>query len=71
MLNFKEITILSGEQTKSRRLCKVCGHSKLLGRKDMTICNHCGHYIFKDDITEKKYRMREYLLREKRKLSND
>lgn len=72
MLNFREITILSGEQTRSRKLCKVCGHSMLLGKKDKVICNHCGNYIFKDDVTEFNFRLREKMLRQKKyvKLTN-
>lgn len=66
MLNFKEITILSGEQTKNRKICKVCGHRKLLGKQDKVICNHCGHYIFKDDLTEFHYRLRQNMIKDKR-----
>ena len=66
MLSFKEIAILSGEQTKHRKLCKVCGHSKMLGFRDKVICNHCGNYIFKDDITEFNFRLQQNILRQKK-----
>lgn len=65
MLSFKEITILSGEQVKNRKLCKVCGHSRLLGNQDKIICNHCGHYIFKDDAAEFNYRLKQRLIKQK------
>lgn len=63
MLNFKQIEILSRKQTDSRKLCKICGHSALLGNRDKIICNHCGHYIFKDDATEFSYRLNQSRLR--------
>ena len=66
MLNFKEIAILSGEQTKNRKLCKVCGHSKLLGLQNKAICNYCGNYIFKNEEEEFKYRLKEKIIRRKR-----
>lgn len=67
MLNFKEISILSGEQTKNKIRCKNCGHPQLLGKQDKVICKECGYWIFKDDETEFKYRMKEQRLKEKKK----
>ena len=66
MLTLKEIEILATEQTQNRKLCKNCGHSRLLGNQDRVICNHCGHWIFKDKETEFKYRMQEQRLKEKK-----
>lgn len=71
MLSFNEIAILSGEQTKNRKLCKNCGHSKLLGLQEKVICDHCGHYIFKDKQAEFKYRMLERQTKRKRENSNE
>lgn len=66
MLNFKEIAILSSEQTKQRIKCKICGHSRLLGKNDKRICNHCGFYIFKDDETEFNFRLQENIIKQKK-----
>ena len=63
MLSYKEIEILSGEQTKNRKKCRYCGHTRLLGFQDKVICDHCGRYIFKDDKTEFDYRMKERMLK--------
>lgn len=59
MLTLEEVKKLATAQTENRKLCKVCGHSRLLGNQDRVICNHCGHWIFKDEETEKKYRIME------------
>ncbi len=66
MLSFKDIEKLSSERAEARKLCPNCGHSILLGRKDRKICSHCGNYVFKDEITEFHYRMREKILKKKR-----
>lgn len=63
MLSLKDIRILEEERTKSRKLCKNCGHSVLLGRKDQKICSHCGVYVFKDDVAEFHYRIREQMVK--------
>ena len=67
MLSYKEICKLSNERSESRILCPNCGHSMLLGRKDKKICSHCGSYVFKDELTEFHYRLREKMLKEKNK----
>lgn len=63
MLSFKQIAILLNHQTNSRKKCKVCGHGRLLGKRDKVICTHCGHYIFKDDTTEFNYRLNESMIK--------
>lgn len=44
--------------TKEKRKCK-CGHTQLLGAKDRVIYNYCGKYIYKDDKTKFKYKLKE------------
>lgn len=70
MLTLKEIKKLSSVQTESRKLCKNCGHSKLLGKQKKVICKNCGHWIFKDDETEFKYRMQEQRIKERKENKN-
>ena len=41
--------------------CK-CSHTMLFtGSKDRLCCSHCGHYVYRDNKTEIKYKMKEYL----------
>lgn len=47
------------ERQKSKKRCKRCGHTQLLGRKDRIICDWCKHWIYKDDRTEFKYKLKE------------
>lgn len=65
MLSIKDIMKLEEERTKCRKLCKNCGHSILLGRKDKIICHHCGKYVFKDDKAEFEYRMKQSRIKQK------
>ena len=44
--------------TKEKRKCE-CGHTQLLGMQDRVICNYCGKYIYKDDKTKFKYKLKE------------
>lgn len=67
MLTLKELEKLNTDRTENRKLCPNCGHSMLLGRLDKKICDHCGFYVFKDNITEFHYRLREKMIREKKK----
>ena len=70
MLTLEEVKKLATAQTENRKLCKVCGHSRLLGNQDRVICNHCGHWIFKDEETEFKYRMQEQRIKERKESKN-
>lgn len=39
-----------------------CSHTVLFtGRKDRLICSHCGNYIYKDERTKMKYKLKELL----------
>ena len=41
--------------------CK-CSHTLLFtGSKDRLCCSHCGHYVYKDNATKFKYKMKERL----------
>ena len=41
--------------------CKHCGHSVLFSRREKTICSWCGHWVFKDQKEEFKYRLENLL----------
>ena len=66
MLSLKEIVVLSGEQSKCKKICDNCGSRRLLGFQDKVICKECGHLIFKDEKTKFKYRLKEEIIKEKR-----
>lgn len=70
MLNLKEIQILQEIQAGVKKKCKNCGCSRLLGDQDKVICKGCGHWIFKDDETEFKYRMQEQEIKARRENKN-
>lgn len=66
-LNNKEIETLYNNKEKLRHYCPNCGHTVTVC-KDKKICNHCRNYVFKDERTQFEYRLKENLLKEKRKL---
>lgn len=54
----KEKTILTGERKK----CKHCGNVRRFHHKDTKrlLCLYCGHFIYKDEETELKYKQKEF-----------
>jgi DNA-directed RNA polymerase subunit RPC12/RpoP len=66
MLSYKEISTLSSEQSKCKKICSYCGSRRLLGMQDKVVCKECNHYIFKDGRTEFKHRLKEEMIKEKR-----
>ena len=67
MASNKDIIKLMEEQQKSKITCP-CGHRVLIStRKDRMICSWCKNYVYKDKATEFRYKMRENVLRERRK----
>ena len=52
---------------KNRVYCKSCGHVMYIVKQEKALCDWCGHYIFKDKRAEFKYRLKEQLIRSKRK----
>lgn len=66
-LSNKEITKLYEEKQKYRVVCK-CGHTNFIANKTgRAICSYCKEYVFKDKQTEFEYRMKEKLIKEKRR----
>lgn len=67
-LSFKDIEKMQDQAEHFKRVCK-CGHTQIIGKgRDYVVCGHCGKYIFRTDELEFKYRMKEKLIREKRKM---
>ena len=44
--------------TKQSIKCKFCGHTILPG-KDRGICTHCGHWCYKNEKVEFRYKLLE------------
>lgn len=66
-LSLKEIKQIYESRQQFRVKCK-CGHTcTILDPKGYQICSWCHHYVFINPQVEFEYRMREKLLREKRK----
>jgi ribosomal protein S27E len=53
--------------TISKKECKTCGHKQLVFKEDRVICSHCGNYIYKDNATEFKYKLKINQIKEKKK----
>lgn len=58
-LNEKEMDKYLDSLSEAKIVCKKCGHKVTFGRKDRVICSWCGHWIYKDDKTEYKYKIQE------------
>lgn len=50
---------------QDKKQCKMCGHKQLVGTRDRVVCAYCGHYIYKDQKTEFKYKLKEIERRRK------
>ena len=65
-LSNDDLKKLADERAKCRLLCKNCGHSTNVSHKrDKIVCSYCGHYVFREEKDEFKYRMLERLRKKK------
>lgn len=68
MSKYEEDTKLFNERTHSKTTCE-CGHRVLISnKKDRQICSWCGKYVFKNKQAEFRYKFKENLVKEKRKI---
>ena len=51
--------------------CKRCNRSVVLGMKDRKICPNCGYYVYKNDMLEFRYKMKEKLLKQEKEDKNE
>lgn len=61
-ITFEKDTKLFKVFSKLRRYCKHCGHSIVFfqnSRRDKVVCQYCGNYIYKDDLTEFKEKIKK------------
>lgn len=69
-LSLKEEQIYYEEKQKYRVYCK-CGHTNtIINKRGYKLCSWCHNLVFKDKQTEFKYRLRQNIIKEKRKLNN-
>lgn len=58
----KELDIFNQNIAPVQKVCKVCGRKRIVKKgKDRIICDWCGHYVYKDEGTEFRYKMQEAL----------
>ena len=66
-LSTKEIERKYEEKQKYAYKCK-CGHTVfIINKRDYVLCSHCKNLVFKNKKIEFEYRMKEKIIREKRK----
>ena len=72
MNDLKKMQILENDRARDKRYCK-CGHSVVFpktSKTDKMICSFCGKYIFKNDLLEFEYRIKEKFRKKFRKIFN-
>lgn len=63
-LTFKELKIFATKIGELKVQCKKCGHKEIFTKGfDRKICTYCGNYIYKDEQTEFKYKMKSVIRR--------
>lgn len=45
--------------TESKKKCKHCGHTMLLGNSEKKICTSCGHYVYKNSKVEFEHKIKQ------------
>lgn len=60
LLTKEEYQRMTEEYDKVKYTCKRCGHRVVIGNsRTKSICDWCGHYVFKNEKDEFKYRVKE------------
>ena len=50
---------------KASYKCKRCNRTVVINRQDRALCPDCGHWVYKSDELEFKYRLEQAILKEK------
>ncbi len=67
-MSYVEDTRYFNERTLIKKKCKHCGHTQpIYIMQDKVVCKWCHNYIFKNDLDEFKYRLKEKQIKERRK----
>ena len=60
--NLKDYQKLVDALAPHKYQCKICGRKEYIGvKRDRALCSHCGHYIYKSEALEFKYKVEEAL----------
>lgn len=67
-MSYAEDTRYFNERQSIKRKCKHCGHTQPIHiLLDKVVCRWCHNYIFRNELDEFKYRLKEKQIKEKRK----
>ena len=55
-MRFDEISKIVNALAPYKVKCS-CGHTMYIVKRDRTICDWCGHWVYKDKLTEMKYEL--------------
>lgn len=56
MMKFNDVSKMVNALNPYKVKCK-CGHSVHIIKRDRVICDWCGHWVYKDKLTEMKYEL--------------
>lgn len=71
LLTDEEFKRMTAEYDKVKYKCKYCGRRVVIGStRTKSLCDWCGHWVFKDEKEEFKYRMKERIINERRTNKN-
>lgn len=59
--SLKDIKKLDNEMANQKVKCEHCGHTIVMVDAERTICSHCGYWVYKDEKTKFKFKMKEEL----------
>lgn len=66
-MKYIEDTRYFSERTSLKRKCKHCGHTQpVYSMQTKVVCKWCNNFIFKNEMEEFKYRLKEKQNKEKR-----
>lgn len=66
-MTYKDDTRYFADLQSRKRTCKYCGHTQSMHiLLDKVVCRWCHHYIFRNELDEFKYRLRERQIKERK-----
>ena len=68
-MNYVSDTRYFKDRQLLKRKCKHCGHTQPIHHLlSKVVCDWCNHYIFRSELDEFKYRLKESQIKEKRRM---
>ena len=59
--SLKDIKKLEDEIAEQKIRCEHCGHTMVMPFTERKICSWCGYWVYKDEKTKFKFKMKEEL----------